>query len=63
MPQVPVITSHPHDVKGLHGHQLILEVKAYGTMPLCYQWYFEYDVIHGMLYCVSVHTCNELLYR
>ena len=27
----------------------MLQVTAYGAEPLCYQWYFENDIIHGML--------------
>ena len=46
-PQAPVITSHPHDIEILKGHRGILEVEAYGTMPLYYQWYYEDEIIHG----------------
>lgn len=51
-PQVPMITSHPQDVKIPNGHKVTLEVIAQGAMPLCYQWYFEDNIIPGMLNCV-----------
>lgn len=47
-PQVPVITSHPQNFTILKGYQVILEVKACGTMPLCYQWYYEHDIVPGV---------------
>jgi len=47
--QVPVIISHPQDVKIVEGHKVTSEVIAHGTMPLYYQWYFEDDILHGML--------------
>ena len=48
-PQAPVIFSHPENVEIVNGHRVILEVMACGTMPLYYQWYFEGDILHGML--------------
>ena len=48
-PQPPVITSHPQDVQIPHGHHVTLQVKAYGTMPLYYQWYFGNTIIPGTL--------------
>ena len=47
--QPPVITSHPQDVQVQEGRHVILEVKAYGTMPLHYQWYHQFKTIDGML--------------
>ena len=44
-----MITSHPQDVQGQEGCQVILEVKAYGTVPLQYQWHHESKTILGML--------------
>lgn len=63
--QAPVITSHPQDVQVQEGHQVILEVKAYGTAPLHYQWYHKFKTILGMLnHTYYVHACNHmLLYR
>ena len=43
----PVITSHPQDVQVQEGQQEILEVKAYGTAPLQYQWYHKSKTILG----------------
>ena len=53
-PQPLVVTSHPQDVQITHGHYVTLEVKTYGTMPLCYQWYFGNTIIPG--------TLNDVLY-
>ena len=47
-PQPPVIASHPQDVQIPQDHRVTLEVTAYGTEPLCYQWYFENTMISGM---------------
>ena len=47
-PQVPVITSHHQNVTIPKGHKITLEMKACGTMPLYYQWYYEHDILHGM---------------
>ena len=46
--QAPVITSHPQNVEILKGYKVTLEVMAYGTMPLSYQWYHEDKMLHGM---------------
>ena len=46
-PLAPVITSHPKNVEILKGYKVTLEVTAYGTMPLSYQWYHEDKIMHG----------------
>ena len=44
-----MITSHPtQDVYILKGHKVTLDIAAYGTEPLNYQWYYEDEIIHGM---------------
>ena len=52
MSQAPVITSHPQDVKMQKGYTVLLGVTATGTMPLYYQWYYENEIIHGMLHYI-----------
>ena len=47
LPATPWITSHPQDIKAMMGHKVVLEVTAYGVMPLHYQWYFEDHKIPG----------------
>ena len=44
-----MITSHPQDIQMQHGHRVTLEVMAVGTQPLQYQWYYEDNIIDGML--------------
>ena len=44
-----MITSHPQDVQILQGYHVTLEVTARGTIPLYYQWYYENDIVPGML--------------
>ena len=44
-----MITSHPQSDEILQGYRVILEVRAYGAMPLYYQWYYENDIVPGML--------------
>jgi len=51
-PQAPVIISHPQNIEITKGHRVILEVMACGTIPLYYQWYFENDIIPGMLHYI-----------
>jgi len=51
-PQAPVIISHPQNVEILKGYKVTLEVIAHGTMPLYYQWYFEDNIIPGMLHYI-----------
>ena len=50
MSRAPVITSHPQDVEIQTGYRVQLEITATGTMPLCYQWYYENDIMPGMLH-------------
>ena len=58
-----MITSQPEDVKILKGHHVILEVQVDGIEPLQYQWYYENDIIPGMLnHTMYIHVCNELLH-
>ena len=46
----PVITSHPSQyIQIQHGHSVTLEVMADGTEPLQFQWYYEKNIIDGML--------------
>ena len=54
--QAPVITSHPKNVLVQGGYPTILEVKAYGTAPLHYQWYRNSRQIIGMLN----HICSYM---
>ena len=59
-----MITGHPQNVTILKGHAVILEVKACGTMPLCYQWYYENDIVPGMFnHIVYMILYNQLLCR
>ena len=58
-PQAPRISSHPQDIKIQKGYRGMLEVTADGTMPLYYQWYYEDDVIPGML-IIFVHAPKHL---
>ena len=45
-----MITSHPpQDIQMLHGHKVTMEVMAFGTKPLQFQWYYEDNIIDGML--------------
>ena len=46
--QAPVITRHPQNVQIIRGNYGILEVTAYGAMPLNYQWYHNHNIIYGM---------------
>ena len=62
--QVPVIKGHPQDVQIPHGHHVTLEVKAYGTMPLYYQWYFGNIMIPGTLnHTLCIYAYNQLFCR
>ena len=54
-----MITSHPQNVVILQGHKVTLEVTAYGTMPLFYQWYYEDDILHGMLHHIVHMTITS----
>ena len=57
--QAPVITSHPQSDEILLGYHVVLEVTAYGAMPLYYQWYYENDIVPGMY--VIIILCNNQL--
>ena len=46
--QPPVILRHPQDAEIASGH-VKLSVKARGSSPLQYLWYFEQNEIPGML--------------
>ena len=46
----PVITFHPpQDIQIQSGYKVTLEVMADGTKPLQFQWYYEDNIIDGML--------------
>ena len=45
-----MITSHPpQNIQIQDGHKVTLEVMAFGTEPLQFQWYYEDNIIDGTL--------------
>ena len=45
-----MITCHPpQHIQIQHGYKVTLELMAFGTKPLQFQWYYEYIIIDGML--------------
>ena len=62
-PQAPVIKNHPpQGVQIPQGHKVTLEVMAYGTEPLYYQWHYKDEIMPGMYLCIiDIHACNLYL--
>ena len=62
----PVITFHPlQDIQIQPGHKVTLEVMAFSTKPLQFQWYYEDNIIDGMLSQIvfmPITSCYTYIY-